>query len=130
MEWNEVFRKGVENTTMTGVPRFFELLKLMGDTHEKKNSDYATESEPLKNLISSEKYFNLSAPTGVAVRMADKWDRFCNILQKGSTSVENESIKDTLLDLANYCLLEIIIIERDEQRGNTTNRNDSTGVSK
>lgn len=115
---------------MSGVPRFFELLKTMGDTHEAKNSDYATSEEPLKNLISSERYFNIDAPQGVAIRMADKWDRFCNILQKGTTAVKNESIKDTLLDLANYCLLEIIIIERHEQRTEGENRGHTTSVSK
>ena len=106
---------------MSGIPRFFELLKEIEDTHKRKNADYSSPDEPLKNLISSEKYFNVEGHIGTAIRMSDKWERFCNLLQR-EAKVTNESVKDTLLDLSIYCLLEIILIERYESKTKRENR--------
>jgi len=104
-----------------GHPRFYELLEKIADTHNRKNSDYARKGEPLSNLKYSEKYFNIDGYLGTAVRMADKWERFCNLIKKDlKPSVKNESIKDTLEDLAVYSLLEIILIEEYERKTTTT----------
>lgn len=118
----EVFRKGVEDTRMNGHPRFYELVEKIKDTHNRKNSDYAKQNDPLSNLKSSENYFNIPGYLGTAIRMADKWERFTNLLRKGEASVTEESIKDTLEDLAVYSLLEIILIEDYESRNTGEDR--------
>lgn len=107
---------------MNGHPRFFELLEKIKDTHNRKNSDYARKEDPLSNLKSSENYFNIPGYLGTAIRMADKWERFTNLLRKGETAVTEESVKDTLEDLAVYALLEIILIEEHEQRTSGTTK--------
>ena len=66
---------------------------------EKKNSDYGATTDPFKN-------FNMSLMVGVEparailVRMSDKLARAGNVL--GKESAVKETIKDTLIDLANY----------------------------
>ena len=100
-----------------GHSKFYELLDLMAKTHSEKNSDYAIKDDPLSNLRASER-FGIAGYRGNAVRMADKWERFCNLLTK-EPNVKGETIKDTLMDLAVYSLLEIILIEEYEQ--NNTN---------
>lgn len=103
---------------LNGSPRFYELLEKIALTHAKKNADYAKKGDPLSNLKSSEKYFLVPAYIGTAIRMADKWERFTNLIRKGKEgpAVKTESIKDTLEDLAVYSLLEIILIEESEKK--------------
>lgn len=99
---------------LNGSPRFYELLEQMRDTHNRKNGDYATKENPLQNLLSSEKYFNVPAYLGTAIRLSDKWERFTNLIKKNfKAEVKNESIIDTLMDMAVYSLLEIILIEKE-----------------
>lgn len=116
-------KKSLDNSQGSTLPnrnghyRFYELLDKIGETHHRKNSDYAKVGDPLSNLRSSEAYFNLPGYLGTAVRMADKWERFTNLIRKNfEAEVKNESIKDTLEDLAVYSLLEIILIEEYERK--------------
>ena len=45
-------------------------------------------------------------PVGVIVRMGDKINRLMNITKTGVTMVNDEGLRDTLIDLHNYsCLL-------------------------
>ena len=109
------------NEQQGGHPRFYEILKKMAETHSQKNADYAKVSDPLSNLKSSENYFELPGYIGTAIRMADKWERFTNLVRKGfKHEVQNESIKDTLIDLAVYCILESILIEEFEEAQNNS----------
>lgn len=98
-----------------GHPRFYKILDEMRNLHDKKNSDYSQIGDPLSNLRSSEEFFAIPAPFGIAIRMSDKWSRFCRILRKmqdgEALGVVSESIIDTLKDFAVYCILEIIVIE-------------------
>jgi hypothetical protein len=66
-----------------------------------KNADYAGEDDPFAN-------FREFGTLGFLVRMSDKWKRIRNLV--GSVTgpaVKDETVEDTLLDLANYCLLLI-----------------------
>lgn len=101
-----------------GHPRFYELLEEIADVHSRKNFNYAESGNPLSNLKSSEKYFNIPAHMGTAVRMADKWERLCQLL-KGKEDVVGESLIDTLKDLAVYCLLETILLEEGKKKSKT-----------
>lgn len=42
---------------------------------------------------------------GFLTRMWDKFARISAFVKKGVLQVENETVEDTLLDLANYCIL-------------------------
>lgn len=47
-------------------------------------------------------------------RMSDKWNRLVALTGGAQNNVRDESIKDTLLDLANYCLMTKIELELQE----------------
>ena len=51
------------------------------------------------------------------MRMEDKLQRFLNISQTKVEMVENEGIRDTLLDLHNYAAMAMMLLsEKTEQR--------------
>lgn len=48
------------------------------------------------------------------IRLGDKFSRFKTLTQSGGQQVTDESIRDTLLDLANYAIMTILEMEKDE----------------
>lgn len=73
-----------------------------------KNSDYTGESgDPFANfkqvgaLIQQPSVVEI----GFFTRMSDKFSRIGSFITKGTLLVKDESVEDTLLDLANYCIL-------------------------
>lgn len=85
--------------------RFTELTQKMIELQSKKGQDYGEDNDGLRNL-------RRRGQTGVVARMGDKLARLEALVGKRDPVVE-ESIEDTLLDLANYCLL-LIILREDE----------------
>ena len=69
---------------------------------KKKNSDYGDA-------------FADYGAVGVIMRMGDKIRRMSNITAKSVTLVEDEGLRDTLMDLANYAVLGLMLL--DEQEG-------------
>jgi hypothetical protein len=69
----------------------------------KKNHDYGDS-------------FATYGPVGVIVRMGDKIQRLQNISKKGIVMVNDESVRDTLLDLHNYCAMAMMLLDEDTQR--------------
>ena len=68
---------------------------------EKKNKDYGDA-------------FATYGPVGVLVRMGDKITRMQNITKNGISLVENEKLRDTLIDLHNYSAMAIMLIDEKE----------------
>ena len=66
----------------------------------KKNSDYGDS-------------FATYGTVGVIVRMGDKIQRLISVSKKGVALVDNESLRDTLIDLHNYAAMGIMLL--DEQ---------------
>ncbi len=79
---------------------------------KKKNLDYATSNEAFLNFKTSE-MFDISVETGIIVRMCDKLSRISNLINK-KADVKNESILDTLQDLANYATILKIYLEHEK----------------
>jgi hypothetical protein len=48
--------------------------------------------------------------------MGDKIQRLQNISKKGIVMVNDESVRDTLLDLHNYCAMAMMLLDEDTQR--------------
>jgi hypothetical protein len=73
---------------------------------EKKNADYTgVNQDPFANFKSVES-LGISTEAGFLTRMMDKMARIGSFVAKGELLVKDESVKDTLRDLANYaCLL-------------------------
>jgi hypothetical protein len=49
-------------------------------------------------------------PVGVLMRIEDKIQRFLSINKNGITLVNDESLKDTLLDLHNYAAMALMLM--------------------
>ena len=74
------------------------------NTYRKKNADYG-------NSFSRavEKYGLVSALT----RISDKFNRLESLILHKKQEVKDESIQDTLLDLANYCIMTVMEIRKN-----------------
>lgn len=90
--------------------KYEEHLYTMLDIHElyyTKNKDYGdafTQS------------LDKHGPIAALVRMEDKWNRLSNLMSTGTEGyIKNESVEDTLIDLANYAIMTALYL-----RGNRT----------
>lgn len=97
-----------------GHPMFHELLEEMREIHNRKNADYGN-GKQLGNFEEA-KDFGVTAFQGVLVRISDKYSRIKSLSKRENNEgeVKDESIEDTLLDLANYAILAIIV-RREEK---------------
>jgi hypothetical protein len=79
----------------------------------KKNHDYTGDSgDPFFNFTRVEAVGIASTEQGFLTRMWDKFARITTFVNKGVLKVSDESVEDTLLDLANYCILMAGYIRR------------------
>lgn len=79
-----------------------KIFEEMFSTYVKKNADYGNSFEK-----SIEK-FGLVAS---AVRLSDKLERFSNLICNDA-QVKDESIEDTLLDMANYAAMTVLYLRK------------------
>jgi hypothetical protein len=94
--------------------RFMELTDKMKDIHIRKNAGYAGDCpDAFKNFRESED-FEVSAFKGCMVRMSDKWSRIKSLSKNPKNDMVGESIKDTLIDLANYSIIAYCLYEEEE----------------
>lgn len=78
----------------------------MIDVTRAKNADYTgTSDDPFANFSRVEDIGICSTEQGFLTRMFDKFSRITSFVQKGVLQVKDESVEDTLIDLANYCIL-------------------------
>lgn len=90
---------GIPNTS-----EFTEVLKTMNELYEKKNHDYGDSFTKLCNE------FGLISPI---TRLSDKLERL-KTLAKQTREVEDESVEDTLLDLANYAVMTLVWLKNEK----------------
>jgi hypothetical protein len=88
---------------------FFDLCDQMKDMHRRKSSDYGCPSgtDPLANIRNGAKFVGIPAWKGAMVRLSDKVTRLTAYNATGR--LENESLDDTLFDLASYSLLALLL---------------------
>jgi len=93
----------------------------MNDIVRAKNQDYSGggDCDAFNNFTMVEKKGTCSTEAGFLVRMEDKMMRINNLIKNGSAAVKDESIRDTLMDLANYSILMMGYIE---SKGKVTRR--------
>jgi hypothetical protein len=84
---------------------------------KEKNADYAgfSDDDPFANFRMCEKLGVTDSVTGFLVRMSDKISRVNTFSKSGKLMVKDESVKDTLFDLANYCILLAGFIESEKE---------------
>lgn len=78
----------------------------MQEITKAKNADYTGNSEdPFENFTLCERMGIATTEQGFLTRMTDKISRVNTFAQNNELLVKDESVEDTLFDLANYCLL-------------------------
>jgi hypothetical protein len=84
-----------------------EICDILNDTYKSKNSDYGGSFEKVR----------AEYPDAIIVRLMDKLERIKTLKKKqGTPEVKDESLVDSFLDLANYCIMEIIEMEMDSEK--------------
>lgn len=91
---------------------FKEILNRMEETHTQKNHDYGN---------SFDKSLDADGLLVAKIRLGDKYNRFSSLLKK-EAEVKDESIKDTLLDLANYAAMTLRWMEENEDKDKLNKR--------
>ena len=84
---------------MNKIKQFNEILEEMKDLYTRKNRDYGDSS------TKSFKAFGLTSPI---IRLSDKLERLKSLNDGKMALVEDESIEDTLIDLANYAVMTLV----------------------
>jgi hypothetical protein len=93
-----------------GSERFHELLNTIGELHDKKQADYGKESDPFANIRATEAW-GMPAWVGAMMRANDKVHRLQSFVVNGN--VKNESVEDSLMDIAVYALIALVLFEED-----------------
>lgn len=94
----EVFEENDKTLSDTSAHQFKDIAKGMIETYVRKNHDYGNSFD--KSLDK----FGLVASV---VRIGDKMNRIESLVQK-KAMVQDESIRDTLLDMANYAIMTVM----------------------
>lgn len=87
--------------------RLEEIMENCLSLYKKKNADYGNSF--------AEVYKELGFESGL-VQILHKVNRIKGIYNNNKAKVENESIRDSLIDLANYALMTVVEMELEEKR--------------
>lgn len=87
------------------VKQFFDITAKMANTYRAKNHDYGNSFEQ------SLDEFGLVASV---VRLGDKMNRIKSLVKK-EAQVKDESIRDTLLDMANYAIMTVMWMSKNTE---------------
>lgn len=83
---------------MDRVEQLSKVQKEALELFQKKNADYGDS-------------FATYGPVGVIVRMGDKISRLTSVTNNGVNLVNDESIRDTLIDLHNYSAMAVMLMD-------------------
>lgn len=106
-EFKDVLYNNGIGRVRNGHPIFYDLLKEMAETHDKKSHDYASNSSPFANYKFAgmmSKVFNDPDDSGFLGRIGEKIYRLANLENSGKQAL-NESIEDTEKDIATIIVL-------------------------
>lgn len=85
-----------------------DICQMLHDTYKAKNADYGDSFATVR-----EKY-----PNAILIRLNDKLNRLETLMNGAQQHVQDESVDDTLLDLANYCIMELVGRTHEGRRKN------------
>ena len=91
--------------SLSKVQRHAEICKEINNLYERKNHDYGD---------SFHQTFTEEGMAMPRIRLGDKMARFKSLTKSGVQEVKDESIRDTLIDLANYAIMTVL--ELDDQK--------------
>ena len=84
-----------------------KICQSMTDLYKRKNHDYGDSFAKMRKEFDN----------AILIRIYDKFSRLKTLKSGATQKVSDESIKDTLFDLANYCIMELVEMEMDENEG-------------
>lgn len=83
-----------------------EILEDMHDLYKRKNADYGDSFAQLRKRY----------PNFVCMRLFDKLNRLDTLIKPGyEAQVTDEKLEDTLMDIANYAVMEILERRREKE---------------
>jgi hypothetical protein len=82
-------------------------------TYETKDVDYSENDLPMGNFRESLE-LGILPWVGIMLRIGDKKRRVGSFIKRASYLVKDENVDDTLVDLANYAVLGLVMFEEDE----------------
>ena len=88
-----------------GAAKHMELCKYLNNLYATKNQKYGDSFS-----MTVQKYGIIAALT----RLSDKWQRFETLILTKDPGTPDESIRDTLLDMANYCIMTVMELDQKE----------------
>lgn len=91
--------------------RFHELLREIGELHDRKQKDYGTAEDPFANVRGATE-FGLPAPMGAFIAMSDIMNRIKSFNRNGR--LENEPLENALKDMAVYSLIGLVLYEEEQ----------------
>jgi len=94
-----------------GSVKVHQILKELGEIHDKKQRDYGVPEDPFANVRSSVEW-GIPGWVGCMVRANDKIRRLQTMAKTGKLS--NESARDSFLDLAVYAIIGLCLFEEGE----------------
>ena len=100
---------GIQHVQRPGSLPFLELLEEVRALHLSKSQDYGSQSDPLANIRQGAEFVGIEPWRACMVRIADKIQRLRTYCQTGR--LVHEGVRDTLLDLAAYSLLAIVLLD-------------------
>lgn len=96
--------------TTYGHPSFYVFVQKMCEIHSTKNQDYGG-GNPLGNFMECAE-IDVPPVIGIMVRLGDKWSRIKSLIKQGGEGqVKDESLIDTLMDMANYSILMAVMFK-------------------
>ena len=99
------------------IPAVLEMLKKIEEIHTRKGRDYAAAENPFENFERSAtvtSWFKFEEDKVFATFISTKLARLATLLNSGAKP-NNESIDDSFLDLATYCILWYAAYKDSEQ---------------
>lgn len=92
---------------MDRIQRHKEICQELNEVYAKKNHDYGN---------SFGETFDKLGVISAVTRISDKYNRLTSLcmLPEEERKVKDESITDTLLDMANYCIMTVIELHKKE----------------
>lgn len=94
---------------MDRVQKHKEICQELNEVYARKNHDYGN---------SFGETFDKLGIISAVTRISDKYNRLCSLCAKSDDErkVKDESITDTLLDMANYCIMTIIEMHKEDNK--------------
>lgn len=96
--WENDAYKNNKGEKMNKVEMHKDICKELTDLYEQKNSDYGNSFADLRKEY----------PNSVCLRLTDKLNRLKSLYDNNETHKIAESLEDTLKDIANYAIMELI----------------------